>query len=154
MYWMGIAGGANGLIAYCWHDLWNMDREPSDEPRTPLVRKPFEQSWSELTAIAQEISDCFDILLSVDAPMNITLDNPPKEPAVGMRLYGVGETTWTLLVNLTDEPQTVSLSAEAPVAVSETRLVDSSAVNVDGKKITVRLAALEPIFLGIKKAAP
>lgn len=153
MYWMGIAGGANGLIAYCWHDLWFMDRGPSDKPRSPLVRKPFEQSWSELKGIAREIADSFDILLSVDEPMKLKLEES-ETPTVGLRLYGVGSTTWALLVNLTEEPQTVSLSAESPARVVETRLADRDAVTADGAKISVRLDALEPILVGLEKAVP
>lgn len=152
MYWMGIAGGANGLIAYCWHDLHFMDIGPSDKPRTPLIRKPFEQSWTELTHIAQEIAESFDILLSIDEPLKIQLDEYDSlSPKVGARFYGLGDTTWILLVNLTEKPLTTTLNADTFIRMTGTRLGSSDKVAVDGKKITVHLDALEPLFIGVKK---
>ncbi len=155
MYWMGIAGGANGLIAYCWHDLKNMDKEPFSGPRTPLIRKPFKQSWSEVSAIGNEVASFIPVLLSIDEPIKIIpkqLENPLP---VGYRVYGQGDKTWMLLVNLERKPVSVSFETEKPVKLVDaklgTRKNPACSVLITDKTIQVKLEAIEPLFLCLEK---
>ncbi|MDD3586886.1 MAG: hypothetical protein PHQ75_06850 [Thermoguttaceae bacterium] len=154
MYWMNIAGGANGLIAYCWHALFQMDKEPSDELRSPMIRKPFEQSWKEVSQIGQEVSDRIPLLLSIDKPMPIEVTQ--GKGSVAWRVYGQGDETWVLLVNLNEKESTdVTLSAGQAVCVIGTHLgiapVKTPTVDALGKNVAIRLAPMEPLFVGLKK---
>ncbi|MDO5566528.1 MAG: hypothetical protein Q4G59_07710, partial [Planctomycetia bacterium] len=150
MYWMNIAGGANGLISYCWHALFMMDKEPSDNERSPAIRKPFEQSWKEVSQIGQEVSDRIPLLLSIDKPMSIKITQ--GKGSVAHRVYGQGDETWVLLVNLNEKESTdVTLSAEQSTEVIGTHLgiapVKTPTVDASGKNISVRLAPMEPLFV-------
>lgn len=154
MYWMNIAGGANGLIAYCWHALFYMDQEPSDQIRTPTIRKPFEQSWKEVCQIGQEVADRIPLLLSIDKPLPVEIVE--GKTTVAHRVYAQGDETWVLLVNLSEkETSQITLSTTEPVRVIGTYLGDASAkascVGIVGQKIPVQLAPLEPLFVGLKK---
>lgn len=151
MTWMCVAGGATGLIYYSWFDLVNMGKERKyqlDESIT-LPADDFEQRWSEVKRIAAEVKEHEDVLLAIDAPLEIKALAVPYE--IGMRTFGKGDETWLLLVNSNNEtPLSCTLEAPCPVLCKGVTLGESQPT-IDGATIKVTLKPLEALFLKLKK---
>jgi hypothetical protein len=101
MAWQCIAGGANGLVFYSWHDLWRMDKTVEQGGRA-LVREPFEERWKDVRTMAAEIGEHIPILLSVDTPLPLVSADGPTN--VAWRLYAYQGDTVLVAVNSADEP--------------------------------------------------
>ena len=115
MFWMQIAGGANGLIAYSWFDLRRMDKTTA-EGGAAYVREPFDQRWAEVKAVAAEVARYIPVHLAVDPAIEAKVTDKQATKETMVRLWGHEGKTWMLIVNRLDRPQTVGF--EAPRAES------------------------------------
>lgn len=88
MAWQAIAGGANGLIFYSYTYLM----------ANPKV--PFDKAWSDVKAVAEEVNDSLDILLSDGEPPRVESGNAQ----VRVRSWRDGDKRYVLAVNLKKEP--------------------------------------------------
>ena len=92
----------------------------------------------------------FDVLLSVDAPMELKRKDDGDD--VVSRLYGKDGDTWLLLVN-SNEKKAASAEFNAPsaIALGDLKLADTAVPSVEGNTLKVTLAPLECIFVQLKK---
>ena len=144
MFWMHIAAGANGLVAYSWTDLWRMDKTVAEGGRA-YVREPFEQRWAEVKTVAAEVAEFFPVLLSIDPAMDARLSGEQSAKDTIVRLYGHEGKTWMLIVNLLDETQTVPF--EASEAESAELQLGGKLVSFEEGKGSVELEAFQPCFV-------
>ena len=144
MFWMHIAGGANGLVAYSWFDLVLMDKT-TEHGGHAYTREPFEERWSDVKRAAAEVANYIPVLLAVDPTIEARVSGDQAANDTVVRLYGHEGKTWMLIVNLLDIPQTVPF--EAPEAESaEIQLGGKLAAFAEGKG-TVELEPLQPCFV-------
>ena len=147
MAWMNIAGGANGLIFYSWFDLWKMSKTV-EQGGMALVAEPFEERWKNLKALAEEISDCFPILLGAEDALNV-VPADESDSAIVSRLFGANGSTWLLIVNTSDsETKTAVYEIPANAVLGATKL--GSPARQEGNKIQITLPPLEPRLIEIK----
>ncbi|MBO7680004.1 MAG: hypothetical protein J6S75_10080, partial [Thermoguttaceae bacterium] len=144
MFWMHIAGGANGLVAYSWSDLWRMDKTVAEGGRA-YIREPFEQRWAEVKTVAAEVAEFFPVLLSIDPAMDARVSDEQSAKDTLVRLYGHEGKTWMLIVNMLDKNQTVPFEA-GEAAGAEVQLGGKLVSFGDGKG-TVELEAYQPCFV-------
>ncbi|MBP5640087.1 MAG: hypothetical protein J6X55_11450 [Victivallales bacterium] len=152
MSWMCIAGGANGLVAYSYTDLLRMDKTVAKGGRAldESCVEPYDKVFGEIKRYTGEIKDMFDVLLSVDAPMELKRKDDGDD--VVSRLYGKDGDTWLLLVN-SNEKKAASAEFNAPsaIALGDLKLADTAVPSVEGNTLKVTLAPLECIFVQLKK---
>lgn len=147
MAWMCIANGANGLIHYCWQELRPMSKTIAEGGHA-VKPDPFEERWEEIKKFNKEISDLFDVLLSIDEPVSIVKAKGCKD--LVYRLYGKGDETWLLMVNGNEyQPEEATFFAAKELQLLETKLGASTPV-VDGNSIHVTLQPREVLFLRMK----
>ena len=144
MFWMEIAAGANGLIAYSWFDLWRMDKTIAEGGRA-VVRDPFWDRWGEVKTVAAEIAQFFPVLLAVDPAIDARVSDEQGADDTVVRLYGHEGKTWMLIVNLLDETQTVPF--EASEAESAELQLGGKLVSFEEGKGSVELEAFQPCFV-------
>ena len=148
MFWMQIAGGANGLIAYSWFDLRLMDKTTAEGGHA-FVREPFEERWADVKTAAAEVASYFPVLLAVDPVIEARIGNGVSgdDPSVHTvtRLYGHEGKTWMLIVNRLTEPLTVPF--EAPEAESAEVQLGGKLISFEQGKGTVELEPLQPCFV-------
>ena len=144
MFWMHIAAGANGLVAYSWSDLWRMDKTVAEGGRA-LVREPFEQRWAEVKTVAAEVAEFFPVLLSIDPAMDARVSDEQCAADTMVRLYGHEGKTWMLIVNRLEQPQTVPF--EASEAESAELKLGGKLVSFQNGKGSVELEAFQPCFV-------
>ena len=144
MFWMEIAAGANGLIAYSWFDLWRMDKTVKEGGRA-WVREPFWDRWADIKVVASEIANFFPVLLAVDPVIEARISDRQSADNTVVRFYGHEGKTWMLIVNRLDRPQTVPF--EAPEAQSAEIQLGGRLSSFEGGKGTVELEALQPCFV-------
>ncbi len=98
MAWSCIAEGANGLVFYSWSDLWRMDKTLAEGGRA-LVREPFEERWSDVSAVAAGIRDFMPVLLSTEPP---PLPRAEVDAALAWRMFAHAGSAYLLCVNTDD----------------------------------------------------
>ena len=86
MSWLGIAGGANGLLWYSAHQIFK------NSPESDL-----ETNWESLVKVASEIRSHEKTLLSAQKPPKVSVSNP----TVAVRAFKDGAQVWLLCVNST-----------------------------------------------------
>ena len=122
MTWQAIVGGANGLIYYSYTYLMA-------SPTTP-----FEKAWGDVRATAQEVRDCFDVLLGEGEPPKVVSTNA----AVPIRTWRNGAKRYVLAVNPDDKP--VKTRIDVDEAVSDVKVrVGAANYRVQGGKIGLGL---------------
>ena len=94
MAWQCLAGGANGLVFFSFHDLVIMDS-----------KTPFRERWEDVKRMAIEIKSYEDYFLSADVPPSVICSSD----AVVCRAWRRGGKTLLVAVNTTREPQTVDV---------------------------------------------
>ena len=144
MFWMQIAAGANGLVAYSWFDLLRMDKTTAEGGHA-YVREPFDQRWAEVKTAAGEVARYFPVLLAVDPAIEAKVTDEQAAKDTIVRLYGHEGKTWMLIVNRLDQPRTVPF--EASEAESAEVQLGGTLASFEGGKGTVELAPLEPCFV-------
>ena len=144
MFWMHIAAGANGLVAYSWSDLWRMDKTVADGGRA-YIREPFEERWAEVKTVAAEVASYFPVLLSIDPAMDARVSDDQNAKDTMVRLYGHEGKTWMLIVNRLDQTQSVPF--EAPEAQSAEIELGGKLISFEEGKGTVELEAYQPCFV-------
>jgi hypothetical protein len=134
MAWQCIAGGANGLVFYSWFDVWKMKD-----------KDPFEQRWSEITAMAAEIKRLFPVLLSVEALPSVAVSAPA---AVAWRGWRRGPDLYLLVVNSAIEPaEAIITLPSAPTGV--TCEFGAGSGTLADRRLVLGLGTLEPRLLKI-----
>ncbi len=129
MTWQCICEGADGLIYYSWFDL-RKDQE-----------FPFDERWSEVKAVAQEVADLAPVLLSVEPTPQVTVE---ADEAIHWTVRTLEKTTWLLMVNDSPEPVAATVRfAEPPARVLE----EEVEVPTDGGRARLDFAPLEVRFL-------
>ena len=117
MTWQAIVGGANGLIYYSYTYLMA-------SPTTP-----FEKAWADVKAAAQEVKDCFDILLGDG--------NPPKAVStnheIPIRTWMNGERRYILAVNPDPKPAKTRIDVDGGVRDAKMRVGTAVCRVRDGK---------------------
>lgn len=144
MAWMGIAGGANGLVFYSWFDLLRMDKTVAEGGQA-LVREPFDERWPQVKKMAAEIAEYIPVLLAVEPTLDVSLDRKSTGDDVMLRLYGYEGKTWALLVNTSNEPRTAVLSTKA--AKSAELKLGGKIASQNDESLSIELAPLEPCFV-------
>ena len=98
MTWQSIAGGANGIVYYAFHQLWRAGDDPNDSP---------DKAWERVKSAAAEVKKYEQVLLSAGSvPVKGATD------AVAVRTWRHGGGIYLLAVNCTMEPQKVSLEIQ------------------------------------------
>ena len=105
MTWQQIAAGANGLIYYSYTYMML-------SPTTP-----FEQAWSDICAVAGEVRDSFDVLLSDCVAPSFVCDNAK----VAVRTWRQGGWLYVLAVNLETAAQTACVTLSEPLGKARSR---------------------------------
>ena len=107
MSWQHIAGGANGLISFCFYRIIEEAKEPD-----PAVRK---ENFSRVCKVSHEIARMFPVLLSIEACPKIAY----QADLLACRAWVKDGELYLLACNLTDKP----LEAEVSVAGGPWRMV-------------------------------
>lgn len=94
MNWQHIAGGANGLVSYCFHALLR-DIPPAE----------FEAYWGAICRPNEEVRRLIPVLLSVDPAPAVT--GAPAELPV--RVWSKGGDLYVLACNVLDRPLAATL---------------------------------------------
>ena len=144
MFWMQIAGGANGLVAYSWFDLLKMDKTLAEGGRA-LVREPFDRRWADVKTAAAEVANYIPVLLAIDPTIEAHVTGNQAAADTMVRLYGHEGKTWMLIVNRLNEPQTVAF--EASEAESAEIELGGKLTSFEAGQGTVELAPLQPCFV-------
>ena len=100
MSWQHIAGGANGLISYCFYNIVDAAKEPD-----PEIRKV---NFASVCAVSKEIARMFPVLLSVEPCPTV---KPTDEKSVVCRAWVKGGELYVLACSLRNE----SMDAEVEV---------------------------------------
>ena len=90
MNWQHIAMGANGLVAYCYHVLW--EKVPPDK---------FDDYWKPICRAAEDVRRMIPILLSDEEAPVATCSSE----TVPVRTWKRGEFLYVLAVNASDDRQ-------------------------------------------------
>ena len=122
MTWQAIVGGANGLIYYSYTYLMA-------SPTTP-----FEKAWGDVRAAAQEVRDCFDVLLGEGEPPKAVSTNA----AVPIRTWRNDAHRYVLAVNPGGESAKARIDIEGGVEAVRVR-VGSAMYRVQDGKIGVKI---------------
>ena len=104
MTWQSIAGGANGLVFYAFHQM-----------RRNLKGERFAAAWADVKAVASEVKQYEHILLAGDPPPAFTSSVP--EMSLPMRLFKEGGHTWLVAAGAAQSP--VNATVKLPVAVGK-----------------------------------
>lgn len=132
MAWQCIAEGANGIVFYCWTDLRRN------------AATPFEESWSRVKTVAQEIKAMIPVLLSVEKPPRI---EAPDEPWLNWTAKRLGHTTYLIAVNNAPQPHTAEFRlSQEPKTI---RLSDGTSLPRQGKRLTVEFDPLAVRIVGL-----
>jgi len=141
MAWQCIAGGANGLVFYSFFDL---RRDPA---------ATFEERWSDLKAVGQEIKDCESMLLADPAPEARVSSSLSEE--IGWRAYLLDGDLHLVAVNATRATASSSYTFDRAVRPVAT-LLGSSVSGGFSTSLTLDLQPLEVriVRLSTRPAAP
>ena len=126
MFWQGIAGGANGILAYSFSSM-----------RKHMTKDEFAASWADVCAVAQEIRDLEAVLLAQDLPAPKGLPE-----AIVARAWRHGGRDWYLVVNRTREPAEGSLPLAAKAASLKAALGTGVTLAPEGDALVCRFAPL------------
>lgn len=132
MAWQSIAEGAMGIVFYSWFDI---HRDPTT---------PFEEQWSKIKRIAQEIKDMSPVLLSIETPPQIEIETAPWLNAL-VKQSGGG--TYVVLVNNANEPNIARITLPA-VAESITDQTDGKPMAFAPESTKIEFV-LEPLGVHI-----
>jgi hypothetical protein len=137
MNWQHIALGANGLISYCYHDLWRR-----------VKPEEFEAHWRPICNAAAEVKKMTPVLLSADEAPEVC--GAPE--TVPVRTWMYNGRLYVLAVNAKAETQQVELVVQSgrwKVASCETgvagRMVSHDRLSIELPPIGVSFMCLEPI---------
>ena len=100
MSWQHIAGGANGLISFCFYRIIEEAKEPD-----PVVRK---ENFSRVCRVSHEIARMFPVLLSIEDCPKISY---PAD-SLACRAWVKDGELYLLACNLTDKPLEADVSVE------------------------------------------
>ena len=96
MTWQSIAGGANGIVYYAFHQLRSAGDDPNDSP---------EKAWERVKSAAAEVKRYEQVMLS---PESVPVTGATE--AVAVRTWRHEGCVYLLAVNCTIEPQKVALA--------------------------------------------
>ena len=102
MTWQAIAGGANGIIYYAYHELQKNGK-----------KKPFAESWGECCRVGEEVKRMTPVLLS--DPGDFAVGGAPEH--LGWRAWRIKNKVALLLVNATREKMEARLSIPSGVVL-------------------------------------
>lgn len=148
MTWMGIAGGANGIIGYSYFDFCRnfCGRNADDAAK----KASFERTWKDVCRIGNEVKSYENILLSIETPAEITLQEGADAKEIAVRRYGYNGETWLLAVNSSEEGKTCAFILPEGASVKNAESWPEVKFTQEGRKLTVRFDALATAFLQIK----
>ena len=129
MTWQAIAGGANGIIYYSYHDLLKNQKN-----------KPFADSWKECCRVGEEVKSFFPVLLA-DPAENFTVSCAPE--LLGWRAWCRDKAIYLLLVNATREKMLATLGIPAGCLLGEKIFGRGNARLVGSNKLEISFNTLD-----------
>ncbi len=146
MFWMNLAGGGNGIIAYSYFDL---NRNLAGRDGSPEAKKEsFDYSWKQVVKIAEEIKKYEQVFLSIDEPAEIAA-KAGSAPEIVARLYAYEGDTWLMAVNSDTEERTSTFVIPAGTRVKNAEDWPGADVVQKNQEVTVKFNPLTPVFLQI-----
>ncbi len=126
MTWQAIAGGANGLIYYAFHPIFDK------------AGKDFEEYWQRVKTVVREVKRFEPWLLSEGEVPDFSADTP--ELQVPIRLFAREGRVMALVVNATADARTVTIRLSRPFGSAAVSFGEGS-VSLSGDSLAVRLPA-------------
>ena len=135
MTWQAIAGGANGIVYYAFHHLYEKHDDPADA---------FAPAWARTKAAASEVKKYESVLLSGEEPPPVS----GATEAVAVRTWRHGGDTYLLAVNCTTNAQTATLTL--PEGIGKVVAADfGSTPKVEGSTIHLSFGPIDYLMLQI-----
>ena len=135
MTWQAIAGGANGIVYYAFHHLYEKHDDPADA---------FAPAWARTKAAASEVKKYESVLLSGEEPPPVS----GATEAVAVRTWRYGGDTYLLAVNCTTNAQTAAITLQE--GVGKVVAADfGPAPKVEGSTIHLSFGPIDYLMLQI-----